>query len=135
MAKKSIRQDLIIRGLDPANVVIGEDGMFAEVSKVPELVVVPEVTPEVVVDVAPIDVPVQEEVAVLSVEEEKPSEAAEAIVEAPAAVESSTVEAVPAMEEEVEATDSTEEKPSESALEEEVVSETPAPKKTKSKRA
>lgn len=30
MAKKSIKQDLVLRGLDPNNVVIGADGMFVE---------------------------------------------------------------------------------------------------------
>lgn len=28
MSKKSVRQDLILKGLDPANVVVGEDGLF-----------------------------------------------------------------------------------------------------------
>jgi hypothetical protein len=28
MAKKSIRQDLILKGLDPNNVMIGADGLF-----------------------------------------------------------------------------------------------------------
>lgn len=95
MARKSIRQDLILKGLDPNNVEVGADGLFVsktepasntteekpsknvQVEQVLDIApITPEEIPEVVAAVAPevVEVPVEEVVV-----ETAPAAVAEAI--------------------------------------------------------